>query len=71
MHQPFEEQGIFKPGDIVLLNNGMPVLEDFVGFGIVVRVTKGDIDVHWNSDVWMGGRTQKMKACEIRHANLL
>ena len=55
----------------MLLNNGMPVLEEFVGFGIVVRVTEVDIDVHWNSDVWLGGRTQKMKACEIRHANLL
>jgi hypothetical protein len=71
MHQPIEEEGIFKPGDIVRLNNGMPDFESFVGFGVVIQVRADSVDVHWHSDVWIEGRTQKMSACEIRHANLL
>lgn len=71
MHQPIETNKNFTPGDIVELDNGMPEFEDLVGVGVVLTVEDDDVEVHWHSDVWLEGRTQKMKACEIRHANLL
>lgn len=71
MHQPIETNKKFTPGDIVELDNGMPEFEDLVGVGVVLTVEDDDVEVHWHSDVWLEGRTQKMKACEIRHANLL
>jgi hypothetical protein len=71
MHQPIETNKNFSLGDIVELDNGMPELEGIVGVGVIIAIDEEDIEVHWNSDVWIEGRTQKMKACEIRHANLL
>jgi len=71
MHQAFDEcNKNFTPGDIVELDNGMPVFEKIVGLGIVLDVTPDDVVVFWQSDVWATGRRQKMKACEIRHAHL-
>jgi len=71
MHQPIETNKNFSLGDIVELDNGMPEFEDLIGVGVIISVDGEDIEVHWHSDVWLQGRTQKMKACEIRHANLL
>jgi hypothetical protein len=71
MHQPLEQNKIFSLGDIVELDNGMPDFEGLVGVGIVISINEDDVEVHWHSDVWLEGRTQKMKACEIRHAHLL
>jgi len=71
MHQPIETNKKFTPGDIVELDNGMPEFEDLVGVGVVLTVEDDDVEVHWHSDVWLEGRTQKMKACEIRHVILL
>ena len=70
MHQPIELDKIFAPGDIVMLDTGMPELEGLVGLGVVLAVYGEGVDVHWHSDVWLDGRTQKMQACEIRHVNL-
>ncbi len=70
MHQPLELDKKFTPGDIVELDNGMPEFEDLVGVGVVIAVQDDDVEVHWHSDVWIEGRTQKMQACEIRHVNL-
>ncbi len=70
MHQPFELEKKFTPGDIVELDNGMPEFEDLVGVGVVLTVSGDNIQVHWHSDVWLQGRTQKMQAREIRHVNL-
>jgi len=70
MHQPLIQNKIFSLGDIVELDNGMPEFEDLVGIGVVVSINAEDVEVHWHSDVWIEGRTQKMKACEIRHVNL-
>ena len=71
MHQPLDQNKIFSLGDMVELDNGMPDFEDLVGLGVVTLVDGDDVEVHWRSDVWLQGRTQKMKACEIRHVNLL
>ena len=73
MHQCFDDYKIFAQGDIVELDNGLPDFERNVGLGIVFDVDEENeyVMVHWQSDVWIAGRTQKMKSCEIRHAKLL
>jgi len=72
MHQDFDDYKIFALGDIVELDNGLPALEENVGIGIVFGVIGDEeVYVHWQSDVWIAGRTQKMKACEIRRVKLL
>ena len=71
MHQDFDNYKIFVPGDIVELDNGQPAFEETVGIGIVFNVDEEGVLVHWQSDVWIEGRTQKMKACEIRRVKLL
>ena len=71
MHQDLDEYKIFALGDIVELDNGLPAFEETVGLGIVFALLDDDVMVHWQSDVWMEGRTQKMKPCEIRRVKLL
>ena len=72
MHQDFDDYKIFALGDIVELDNGLPALEENVGIGIVFGVVGDEeVYVHWQSDVWIEGLTQKMKACEIRRVKLL
>lgn len=81
MHQKFEDLSelnkIFRRGDIVQLDAGMPDLEEIVGLGVIVAAGLADglleeeVIVHWQSDVWTDSRNQKMQRAEIRHVTLL
>ena len=75
MHQARDHYKKFSVGDIVELDNGMPVFEMEIGLGVAVDVypdaglEENQVRVHWQRDVWQLGRTQVMGLWEIRHAN--
>jgi len=76
MHQNPDSYKTFSTGDMVELDNGMPVMEAEIGLGVVLatypeeNLEENQVLVHWQRNVWQNGRRQVMDLWEIRHAIL-